>query len=105
MTKVLKLLLPIGLILQLAEWGLNNLVKRTNGGFMPVAVSSSVMPAGYISMSSTTHLNFLSDIIRVRYTFFSIGDLLGYVGFTLFCVGLLFRSGEYYSLRQPLNLE
>jgi hypothetical protein len=64
------------------------MVKWTNGGFMPVAASSGVIPAGYIRMTSTTHFNFLADIIQVHYRFFSIGDLIGYVGFLLACVGL-----------------
>ena len=87
--KFLKMSLPIGLILLLLEGVFNNAAKSANGGFMPVATSSGVLPVGYISMTSTTHLNFLADIIRVRYTFFSIGDLLGYAGFLLACVGLV----------------
>jgi Zn finger protein HypA/HybF involved in hydrogenase expression len=37
-TQYLRLSLPIGLVLLLAESLCNNLVKSANGGFMPVAV-------------------------------------------------------------------
>jgi hypothetical protein len=74
----------------LAEGGLNNLVKRANGGFMPVAVSKNMIIAtsGRIPMTATTHLNFLGDFIRIHSIVFSIGDLLGYFGVLLAWVGL-----------------
>ena len=57
---------------------------------MPVAISKgmTITTAGRIPMSSSTHLNFLGDIIRIHYRVFSIGDLLGYAGFLLAEVGL-----------------
>jgi hypothetical protein len=76
-------------MLLLLESVCNNLVKSVNGGFMPVATSYGVIPAGYIPVTSDTHFKFLADIIRVNYTFFSVGDLLGYAGFLLACVGLV----------------
>ena len=88
----LKFSLPIGLTLTLAEGGLNNLVKRANGGFMPVAVSKNMIIAtsGRIPMTAATHLNFLGDFIRLNNRVFSIGDLLGYVGFVLSCVWIVY---------------
>jgi hypothetical protein len=82
--------LPVGVLLLLAEGFCNNLVKRVNGGFMPVATSNGIIPAGYVYMTSDTHFKFLADIIRVNYSFFSIGDLFGYVGFLLSSLGLVY---------------
>ena len=89
---LLKLSLPIGLVMLLLERGFNNLVKSANGGFMPVAISKgmTITTARCIPMTSTTHLNFLGDIIRIHYQVFSIGDLLGYIGFLLSYVGLVY---------------
>jgi hypothetical protein len=74
----------------LLEGIFNDAVKRANGGFMPVAISKDMIitTAGHIPMTATTHLNFLSDFIRIHYQVFSIGDLLGYVGLALAWVGL-----------------
>ena len=86
----LKFSLPIGLTLTLAEGGLNNLVKRSNGGFMPVAITKymTIITPAHIPMTSSTHLNFLADIIRIHSQVFSIGDLAGYAGLLLVWVGL-----------------
>ena len=86
----LKLSLPIGLMLVLLESAFNDAVKRANGGFTPVAISQgmTITTPAHILMTSTTHLNYLADIIRVHSRVFSIGDLLGFVGLLLAWVGL-----------------
>jgi hypothetical protein len=91
-SNLLKFSLPLGITLTLTEGGLNNLVRKVNGGFMPVAVSKNMIitTVGRIPMTSSTHLKFLADIIRINNRVFSIGDLLGYVGFVLFCVGIVY---------------
>jgi len=89
---LLKFSLPIGITLTLTEGGLNNLVRKVNGGFMPVAVSKNMIitTVGRIPMTATTHLRFLADIIRINNRVFSIGDLLGFFGVLLTWVGIVY---------------
>ena len=86
----LKLSLPIGLMLVLLESVFNDAVKRANGGFTPVAITKymTIITPAHIPMTSSTHLNFLADIIRIHSQIFSIGDLAGYAGLLLVWVGL-----------------
>jgi hypothetical protein len=91
-TNLLKMALPLGLIMLLLEGICNDAAKRSNGGFMPVAVSKGMIitTAGRIPMTSATRLNLLGDIIRVHSYVFSIGDLAGYIGLALTWVGIVY---------------
>ena len=86
----LGLSLPMGLVMLSLESICNDAAKRANGGFMPVAITKymTIITPAHIPMTSSTHLNFLADIIRIHSQIFSIGDLAGYAGLLLVWVGL-----------------
>jgi len=90
-----KLLLPIGLVFVALEHLLNYVAYHSNGGSMPVNIHNNtiiITPNRITMNTTTTHFKLLCDIIRISNRIYSIGDLIGIIGFMLFCAGIIYWS-------------
>ena len=85
-------------MLILLEKLLNSIVRRANGGLMPAKIPTFLiqygLTAGHSILNSTDKYRFLCDIIQIHlgnhYTFYSIGDLCGYLGTIICSCGIIY---------------